>query len=182
MNAAAMKALSQKALDNALESIDKAIANDPDFQEAYLNKAAILINMRRPADADAILSTLLQRKPDFAQAWLLHGIVLETMGRKEEALKQYERAIPCFDALFKKNAPTPDLQIERAVAAYLFGGKVAGFTEFNTIVEKYPTYYPALYLRQKISEGDHDFFLAWTSERQMKLAAPAAADKKPPTH
>jgi protein O-GlcNAc transferase len=77
----------------ALESFNAAIACEPDFADAYGNKANLLADMGRNEEALAAFDRALAVRPDNAEDVCNRATVLADLGRTTEALAGYDRAI-----------------------------------------------------------------------------------------
>ncbi len=76
-------------LEEALEKFDRALAQSPDFEEAWFNKGNILRGIGRYEEA--ILS--YDHAPSSFRAWCNKGQALRALGRHEAALASYEQAL-----------------------------------------------------------------------------------------
>jgi len=73
----------------AIEKFDRALAQSPDFEEAWFNKGNILHGARRYEEA--ILC--YDHAPSISQAWCNKGQALRVLGRHEASLASYEHAL-----------------------------------------------------------------------------------------
>jgi Flp pilus assembly protein TadD len=58
----------------------------------YYNRAIVLTNMSRFAEALASVDRALAQKPNYAEAWNQRGIALQNMNRFDEAIVSFDRA------------------------------------------------------------------------------------------
>jgi len=91
--ALAMSLLEQKRLEEALESMQRAVALLPNDPEVHNSMGSIFRAQNRNAEAEACLRQALQIKPDFAEAYSNLGPVLATLGRLAEAEVTLRRAL-----------------------------------------------------------------------------------------
>ena len=82
-----------KRFDEALASYDQAIAINPDYAEAYYNRANILQELKRQNEALASYNQAIVIKPDYFEALSNRGNILQKLKRLDEARASYERAI-----------------------------------------------------------------------------------------
>ena len=88
-----MRALDRRDFDKALKHFDRAIQQDPEFAEAY-NQRAIVHYLREnwPASIDDCQRTV-ERMPCHFGAWAGLGHCHAHEGRLQDALNCYERAV-----------------------------------------------------------------------------------------
>ena len=73
--------------------MERAIALEPNYAEAHLNKGILLGLARQHAEALASFDTALKLNPNLPYAWSGRGNVLFGLRRLEEAGTAYERAL-----------------------------------------------------------------------------------------
>ncbi len=78
--------------EEALGAYDKAIALRPS-PELHYNRAMVLADLSRFADALAALDRALALQSNFPDAWNTRGLILQNLERFEEAVTSFERAI-----------------------------------------------------------------------------------------
>ncbi len=79
--------------DDALASFERAIACQPDFADAYGNRATLLGEMGRRDEALAAFDQALALRPNNPEDLCNKATVLADLGRLPEALATYDRAI-----------------------------------------------------------------------------------------
>ena len=70
----------------ALASFNRAISHQPNLMDAYVNRADLLMALRRWAEAVETYDRALAVRPTFFQGWCNRGVALERMGRVEDAI------------------------------------------------------------------------------------------------
>ena len=93
----------------------------------------------------------------------MRGIVLEKLGRRDEAGEAYARGLAGFEAR-AAHRPKPREELMHALSVYLHRGDSAGLVAFNALLGKYPDYRPAMELKQRILDGDRGFVMTWLEE------------------
>jgi tetratricopeptide (TPR) repeat protein len=96
------KALNQRDFDLALEHIDRAIACDPGFAEAYNQRAIVNYLQERYEESIEDCQRVLERMPMHFGAWAGMGHCHAHLGRLTDALACYEKALainPHFDCV-----------------------------------------------------------------------------------
>lgn len=76
----------------ALDLFDKAIKIDYNFLDGYIEKGALLYEMKKYQDALSVFNLCLTVSPKFADAYYWIAKCQEAMGQKPEAKLNYERA------------------------------------------------------------------------------------------
>ena len=107
--------------DKALSVLDRAIELEPEAGEAYFTKGLLLLNLKRPAEAEAAMRSGIVRAPDNAIGHYHLGRILLESGKVEDAMASFERAItanasfePAYLALASMHEARQDK--DRAVA------------------------------------------------------------------
>jgi len=172
LNREALAALEAEKIEEALALAEQAIAEDPNFYEAYCNKAAISAQLGRYAGAANVLEQAIALRPKLAEPHVFRGIYLEKSGNADGARKAYEQAIALYDKDIASGDTGPVTAVNRAVAVYLLRGKVGGLTAFNDVLARYPEYHRALFLKQRIVSGDRDYFMWWVAHPERRDAPP----------
>ena len=79
--------------EKALAAYNQAIANNPNYAEAYWGKCEILIFLYRSKAAVVACDKALELKPNYAEAWASRGLALAQLGQETEALRNSNKAI-----------------------------------------------------------------------------------------
>ena len=79
--------------DKALSVLDRAIELDPESGEAYFTKGLLLLNLKRPAEAEQAMRAGITRAPDNAVGHYHLGRILLETGKVDDAMGSFERAI-----------------------------------------------------------------------------------------
>jgi tetratricopeptide (TPR) repeat protein len=79
--------------EKALNVLDRAIELDPESGEAYFTKGLLLLNLKRPADAEQAMRGGIARAPDNAVGHYHLGRILLETGKVDEAMASFERAL-----------------------------------------------------------------------------------------
>jgi predicted O-linked N-acetylglucosamine transferase (SPINDLY family) len=80
-------------LDDAVAAYRRAIAQKPDYAEAFHNLGSTLNDRKRFPEAIAAIERALQLKPDYAEAFDNLGNALKDLRRHDEAIAAYRRSI-----------------------------------------------------------------------------------------
>lgn len=78
---AALTAVTEGRLADALVACDRAVALDPASPDAWNRRAFVLLRLGRPAEAEADATRALERAPDFAKSMLVRGIARYRTGQ-----------------------------------------------------------------------------------------------------
>lgn len=79
--------------EKALTVLDRAIALQPEAGEAYFTKGLLLLNLKRPAEAEEAMRSGIARSPDNAVGHYHLGRILLETGKVDDAVASFERAI-----------------------------------------------------------------------------------------
>ena len=79
--------------DKALSVLDRAIELEPESGEAYFTKGLLLLNLKRPAEAEQAMRAGIARAPDNAVGHYHLGRILLEAGKVDDAMASFERAI-----------------------------------------------------------------------------------------
>jgi len=83
----------QKKWPAALDAVEAALKHSPDATDLKLQQAVALSEMKRYAEAEALLTALLAAGPESAALWNRLGVVRGLSGRPEEAVPCFERQL-----------------------------------------------------------------------------------------
>ncbi len=110
--------------DNAINELEKAIAINQDYYDAWYNKGTILAKLERYEEAIEYFDKAIEIKPDYHDAWNNKGNTLAKLERYEEAIACYDKAIAIkpdyhHDACYNKGTVLAELErYEEAIACY----------------------------------------------------------------
>jgi len=76
----------------ALECFNKAIQSDYSFLDAYMDKGQVLYDQKKYAEAISVFQLALKVSAAYADAYYWLGKCQEAVGKKDDALLNYERA------------------------------------------------------------------------------------------
>jgi tetratricopeptide (TPR) repeat protein len=79
--------------EKALSLFNDAVQKDYYFLDGYIEKAALLFDLKRFPDAIKTLTLALTISPQFADAYYWLGRCLEATGQKEDARLNYQKAV-----------------------------------------------------------------------------------------
>ncbi len=74
-----------------------AIEKDPEFIDAYYNRAIVYFTLREYDKALADLNRVIEKRPDMALAYASRGSVYDRLGDNLNALKDYKKAAQLGD-------------------------------------------------------------------------------------
>ncbi|MDJ0621659.1 MAG: tetratricopeptide repeat protein [Desulfocapsaceae bacterium] len=111
--------------EEALKQYEEALAIDPDYAHVYYhNQGLVFERQTKYEQAIDRYNNALQADPEYVAAYNSLGIALEQLGRLEEAIKQYDRALTIEHdqqefTLFNKGLALEKLsRYEEAIDAY----------------------------------------------------------------
>lgn len=89
----------ENKLDQAEEYLKKSIEENPNLVDTYVTLSQVYVRKGSQEKALKLYQDLAKKKPDSPSVLMLTGMLFESMGRVEEAMKQYEGALK-LDAEF----------------------------------------------------------------------------------
>ena len=156
LNNSAVAALQRQDLNGALESVDKAIAADPQFYNAYANKGAILTELGRDKDAIAAFRKAITLNPDFADAYVPLGTLYEKEGKTPYAKKHYALAVRLYRSALEKEPENPRIAANLAVALFLSDDRTGALDYLSGYLAKHPGDETIARVKSKIENRDRD--------------------------
>ncbi len=111
----------------------RALQLAPTFDDARLDMARVLKEQDRVEDAVDCTGEVVERSPRHAPAWYLHASLLAIVGRYEEALAAYERAIAL-------RAYNPPAYIGMGHLLKTLGRQAEGIEAYRTAIEQQPDF------------------------------------------
>lgn len=92
----------------AIASYDKAIAIEPDYTDAWINRGNILEEHGRDTEATESYGKAIAINQNYAEVWSNRGWALGELGQHAEALVSFNKAIVInpYDAIAKQNRET----------------------------------------------------------------------------
>jgi tetratricopeptide (TPR) repeat protein len=163
-HADAVESLKSNRLEEALGEIDEAVQGDPDYADAAMTRALILLRLARLDDAAVAYDAVRRKWPDRAEAHALAGILREKSGKSDAAKPCYAAAKAAYEQRVAAGDRTPGTQLSRTLATYLLDGRSAGLVEINKLLGEFPDYGPALEIKVKIAENNRAFLLEWMEQ------------------
>jgi predicted Zn-dependent protease len=79
--------------EKRLEAFQKLVSQKPGEPFARYSLAMALRSLGRLDDAEHEFEVLRERSPEYVPAYLMHGQVLESLGRLAEAVRAYEEGM-----------------------------------------------------------------------------------------
>ena len=111
-------------LPEALESYDKALALNPNFIPSRANRAVVLLDMGRYAEAAAGLADVAKRDPHSPNLQFNRGNLFKDVGRADDA-------IACYDAALAIDPYAPGVRTNRAFCLLLQGDFARGLPDYE---------------------------------------------------
>ena len=115
----------QRYGDNALQIFDDALALDSTYDKPYINKIAVLMQLRRFAEASQASETLRKMRPTDADLLVLTGVLFRLDGDTANSIEYFNSAIPMYqNSMSNLDSLAPVYQAERnklALTYWLIG-------------------------------------------------------------
>lgn len=125
MNDEAVELIQAGDLDEALALLDRAVKEDPAYHWAYVNKAVVLVEQKKYAEAAACYRRLTALRPRAAEYYLGQAFCLQRLGRSDEARERLRYALSAYN--LRLDAQPFEARLNRAMVLFLLG--YDGFAE-----------------------------------------------------
>ncbi len=112
---------------DATEAFNNSIAA-ADYVKAYMSRGMLHLSVGNIDMALADINHVLQQQPDNGRAWCLHGDCMEKMGKTQDALTDYGKAI-------SSAAPEPLFYLRRGTLLYKMNQYEATIADMNSAME-----------------------------------------------
>jgi protein O-GlcNAc transferase len=132
-------------LDEALASIDTALAIKPDYAEALYNRGIVLLRMKRFEEALANNDQALAIRPQYAEAFSNRGIAMMELHRLDDALASFDLAL----AIKADYAPS----YNRGIVLMRLERPGEALTSFDSALAAKPDYAAAYFNRGVALQG-----------------------------
>lgn len=118
-----LKNSSPDSLKKAIVILDKAIKITPDKYTLHVNKAYIYNKLGNYVEAETSLDVAIRQKDEFAEAWLMKGLLQKKLAKDTAALNSFVRAEEFYTLRINRNDKYKGSQIiNRWIAKYLISG------------------------------------------------------------
>jgi len=148
-------ALHKQDLSAAERAAREALKEAPDFVDARLVLAEVLLRRGKTKDGLAELDELDRIKPGLPEPSLLRGMQAELRGDLPKAQEFYQQARASYDTANMSR----EQALDHATASYLAQGRLAGFQALDALMKKYPEDPEAQVMRSQITDDNRAFFL-----------------------
>jgi tetratricopeptide (TPR) repeat protein len=141
MNNKAVELLQESHHDSALILFDKAIELDKTYYLPHAHKVRIYLDKNDVEKALAECETSIKLKPDYAEGYLLAGVLYDLKGETKNALKNYLKSIELYDLKISDPKEKNNIQsnrLNKAVALVLTGEEKEGRQELSELKSEYP--------------------------------------------
>jgi tetratricopeptide (TPR) repeat protein len=142
----------QQALDLATE----AVGDDPQYLRAHNLRAVALTRLGRFEDAAAAAEAVLALESNLPEVELMLGMLYEKLQRADKSQAHYAKAVELYAVL---PDGSPEEMLKRATALYLAQGIGPSVDALNDIIEQYPNFHQAQWVKQRIVKSDREFLL-----------------------
>lgn len=131
---------------------DDAVKESPNYYQAYANKGAILLGLKKYSEAADAFSKALQLRPHGAEYYIGQAFARKSGGDLEKAKDSLRHAIAAFNLRLKNNPNDPS-RLDRALGAFLLGYKKIALNEVNDILKKNPNDLSAKSMKEYMESG-----------------------------
>lgn len=145
-----LKKMGPGSYDRAIQDFDRAIAIDPDFGEAYLNRGLAEHVQGNTAAALVDLEKALDLNPNLVGAYNERGQIYLERGDTQKAIQDFDKSIQV--------KPTLDAFYQRAKAYEIAGQHQKAIADYDAAIQEFPAS-PYIYRARataKRNQGDLD--------------------------
>ena len=107
--------------EEALRLYDAALKADPSYYPGYSNKATLLLQDKRYAEAAQCYETATALQPHEAGLYTGHALCLHRLGKEEQARDRLLYAISACNLRMEKETDPAPGRLERAMVLFLLG-------------------------------------------------------------
>lgn len=151
-------------IEAALTHLEKAVADDPGFPQAWRSYGLVLTQTGDQAAALKAFDTLLELRPNYPVAHVIAGLLKESLGDRAAATEHYAAARARYEAMPKSASN----KLTAALCIYLEQGKVPGLIAMAEVIDAYPDFHTAHFLLARVKEDDRAYFLRWVGTGTQK--------------
>ncbi len=141
MNTLAVEFMQKFKNDSALILSDQAIELDKTYYLPHVNKVKIYLSRNDFSKALSECKTSIDLKPDYAEGWVMAGILYDLKGDTKHALESYQKSIELYDMKIADRNEKHNIQsnrLNKAVSLVLIGQEKEGKQELNRLKSEYP--------------------------------------------
>lgn len=141
MNTLAVEFMQKFKNDSALILSDQAIELDKTYYLPHVNKVKIYLSRNDFSKALSECKTSIDLKPDYAEGWVMAGILYDLKGDTKHALESYQKSIELYDMKIADRNEKHNIQsnrLNKAVSLVLIGQEKEGKQEMNRLKSEYP--------------------------------------------
>ena len=143
----------QKQYSTAIKELEKAIAINPDYADAYCILGSVYADLKKNTEALEKFRQAILTDPDFYKPYFLRATLLRKQGKYDESLKDFDKAV----SLNPKNSYS---YFNRGIIFYLM-------SNYERSVEEYSK---AIYLKELVPEFYYNRSITYRKLNMLKKA------------
>ena len=148
----------QGNVQDALAGYGKALVLKPDYLDALIARASLLLDLKRDKEAARDVAVLKQKFPDDPRSAYLQALLAERQGNNTEAHNALVAATSALDALpFEAVLTRPQLLLLGGVAHYSLGQNEKAKTYLDGYLRKFPQHMGARKILMSILMSEKDY-------------------------
>jgi tetratricopeptide (TPR) repeat protein len=148
----------QKQYSMAIKELEKAVAMNPDYADAYCILGSVYADLKKNSEALEKFRQAIIRDPDFYKPYYLRATLLRKQGKYDESIKDLDKAV----SLNPKNSYS---YFNRGIIYYLMGNYERSSEEYSK----------AIYLKELVPEF---YFNRSITYRKLDMLKKATEDYK----
>lgn len=166
----------QNLLAEALAQVDILLADDPAEPATLILKAAVLARAGDYLPAIALYESVLLRYPDQSRLWMSMGHALKTVGRRQDSVDAYRKALSLEEGLGEAWWSLANLKLERFDAADI-DRMLAGIERPQSTADLYHLHFALGKAFEDLGEYGRSFEHYEAGARLRRKEAPYDADR-----
>ncbi len=149
------------SVQKALGYLDKAIAQDSNYIMAYTNKVNFLLSLHQYDEALQTSHIIIDKKPAFAEAYTLLGMIYDKLEKDSLANKYYRRSLDLYQQDATADTANTTYQANQFILMMLLDStrKEQVLAEINRMIEYHPTDQTLAFTKNMVENFDRKEYI-----------------------
>lgn len=150
---------STDSLEVSLMELDKAIELEPSHTRFYVNKANILLELKRDEEGIQALKQAISIDPDFTEIFTMLGFIYDREGKKEIAQEWYQKALDGYDKRIEEDRFVINSKINKVFLLLFTQDEESARKAYENLKQEYPNNSEVEFMEQFLIGFDKEEFL-----------------------